>query len=169
MVPVRGDPDVFVITLYRRYPLPVPRVSTSWTQDTLVDAIHWQFPMLVVTVSLGGGEDAAPLGSGETSGAPCSGTETLAGEMETLQTVSESCLTVTVLPATCKVPVRGPPVLFCVTLYSAYPFPEPLEVSTCIQDRFVDAVQPHSALLAVTLILGGRPAPARGSVGSGRP
>lgn len=168
--PVRGEPDVFSITLYRIYPLPWPLVSMSRIQRLLVDASHGQFPLLVVTVSLGTGDDAPALGSGDASGSPCSGALTLAGEMETMvQTVSESCPIVMVLPATWMVPVRGAPVLFPATLYSMYPLPDPPEAKSCIQDAPVEAVQAHSALLAVTVTLGGRPAPPRGSFGSGRP
>jgi len=91
MLPVRGEPDVFFITWYWIYPLPLPFVSARWIQGLFVDAIHWQFPLLVVTVSLGRGDDAPALGSGDASGAPCSDTETLFGETETtVQTVSES-------------------------------------------------------------------------------
>ncbi len=101
IVPVRGLPDVFCNTLYSTYPLPVPLRVKTFIQDALPSASQRQSPLLVVTVSLAGGPETAPRGSDGASGAPCSRTETLAGDTDTtLQTVSESCLIVTVFPAT---------------------------------------------------------------------
>lgn len=170
IVPVRGLPDVFFNTLYSIYPLPVPLWVKTLIQDAFPSASQRQSPLLVVTVSLGDGPETAPRGSEGASGAPCSRTETLVGDTDTtLQTVSESCWIVTVFPATCMVPVRGVPVVFCITLYWIYPLPAPPDDKSWIHDVPDDALQLHSAWPVVTLILGGRDEAPRGSFGSGKP
>jgi len=67
------------------------------------------------------------------------------------------------------IPVRGVPVVFCITRYWIYPFPVPPDDKSWIHDAPDDALQLHSALLAVTLILGGCNEAPRGSSGSGKP
>ena len=170
IVPVRGFPDVFCNTLYSTYPLPVPLRVKTLIQGAFPSASQRQPALLVVTASLAGGPETPPRGSEGASGAPCSRTETLVGDTDTtLQTVSESCWIVTVFPATCMVPVRGVPVVFCVTLYCTVPLPAPPDDRSWIHEAPDDALQLHSALLAVTLILGGRDEAPRGSFGSGKP
>jgi hypothetical protein len=161
MVPVRFAP-LFSSTVYSTVPSPFDDAPDAMcTHGVSVFAVHGQpSPDLTLNVP---GDLFDPTVVPE-------------GEMEILQlffvvsvtadevfVVCACCFTVTVLPATCTVPVRGAPDLFDSTVYGTLPLPVPLAVKTLIQSALVFALHWQRALLALRVTLRGADTPALGS------
>jgi hypothetical protein len=138
-VPVRGSVAAFAAMVKATVPLPLPLApEVIVSQESLLVAVQLQ-PAIVVTVAA----LDPPVAAGFT----------VVGD--TVNTHGAPCwLTVTVWPATVKVPVRGDEEVFAAMLKATVPLPEPLAPDVIVnQDALLVALQLQPALVVTFVVL----------------
>ena len=150
IVPVRFAPEVFVATMKEAVPLPFPGPALmTATHATLLTVVHAHVDA-AVTVLL-----PAP---------PSDVNDRVEGEIDVVQAPGALCVTVNVVPAIVRLPVRLVVPVFAATLNPTVPEPEPdAPLVSVIQAAllFADHAHPDPA---VTVLLPVPPSPANVAV-----